>query len=773
MKKAKLSLIILVSLVSLISCSQSTTTTTTNNGSNSSNDNVSSSTTSSSSSSSSSSQKNYSIKGRKAQLDMNVDAGLFGSLLDVAMPFDILYKEVDGDIGSGNDFDLQISVPDALKVADYIYERDDGKTNNKTILRGFSTLLSLPGEINSLANKISQKETVLSFSSTPYYDDMLSNTDLLKGLKSSNNERANININYQNGKELTYFINTEEDGTQKLRNYAYTDELDSSTLPPIKEAKTLIQAYIDGLASNDKVTSTGISIDFSILEALYNSMDTSGNEDLAKLIYFISTGLTGKIIGKDNSDNSHDTIISVELNDTGLSNINNALKELVNYDGLSFNLKNANIDLIFNKASGSESSSFTHFDFDAKINVADTFNIDFSLNFYIDPTIYSYEDNALDEMDEATVVAKDAYQRYSAIKEEVSDFYDFGYTFQNMSINDEVEYLGKNISLSNDYGEIISQACTDLEALDSYTKGLIKDGITGVKPSILSEFDKNYIGCLYEYGRYYLDLSKENLTRINLNNLEFDRMDEYVGTNTKYFRPLHWDILSNYKDWSVQFSTDELEIMKSILSKNTSFYVQSVNNVSTSINDIDTLTLDGLNQIIELVGEEIPTTCLDYKYYFDSDLSNSFDSEISNGTTVLNNLFASIENYASGISTYEDMNNFLVVLNGDSFNTLSRLAYDFEGKTSKEEKNKILEENKDNYISIFENEVNSQYSSFVEQSKALTSQEEAQQLIDSISSEVNVLTIVYTNITSETTLPSKYKDQFTNLSNSISSIWIS
>lgn len=204
-----------------------------------------------------------------------------------------------------------------------------------------------------------------------------------------------------------------------MREYAETE----LTLPEIPNTSNLadtLKAFVDIAFGEDGMLNKGF--DMSILEALLPSFTLEDNA-VAKALSVLATGLEGSIEGEDDkTTGNHKTIITLGLNDTGITDANVYMNDLT---GGMATLSNVSLSLEFTKVANADVSTFTGFDVTAGVMALGSLPVGVDLALKLDPTTKDLKADALDKMDEGALKAQASYQKYKALKNKVDEYYDF------------------------------------------------------------------------------------------------------------------------------------------------------------------------------------------------------------------------------------------------------------------------------------------------------------------------------------------------------------
>lgn len=320
--------------------------------------------------------------------------------------------------------------------------------------------------------------------------------------------------------------------------------------------------------------------DMSILEALLPSFNLEDNA-IAKALSVLATGLEGSIKGEDDeTTGNHKTIITLGLNDTGITDANVYMNDLT---GGMATLNNVSLSLEFTKVANADVSTFTGFDVTAGVTALGLLPVGVDLALKLDPTTKDLKADALDEMDEGALNAQASYQKYKALKNKVDEYYDFSVDASyGVDAKDIIKSKGKNIELTSAYGEKIAKVGAEVEALDTYTKGLFNpETYDFVKPANGTSSSKVYVGLAYDKGIELLNKSKTYADSFNQANLDgLTIAGKLVDkTKTEVFGEDGFNAvtLSYFKNYESSYTEAEKAKLDALMTKYASLYDEYIN----------------------------------------------------------------------------------------------------------------------------------------------------------------------------------------------------
>lgn len=182
------------------------------------------------------------VKGQEGALYASVD--LMGSkMIDLAAPFDLSYRTVNGKFGSGENADAQIVV----KNATAIHKEKDGTDASASPLHALNSVFSLLQLVSSMGIG------GIDLSSIPYISDLQMNAANFYNDKfDESNSYGQMNIDYKDGQNVYYYAEVtpkDETGALKndektLREYAET-ELTLPEIPSTSNLADTLKAFVD------------------------------------------------------------------------------------------------------------------------------------------------------------------------------------------------------------------------------------------------------------------------------------------------------------------------------------------------------------------------------------------------------------------------------------------------------------------------------------------------------------------------------------------------
>lgn len=507
------------------------------------------------------------VKGQEGALYASVDL-MGGKMIDLAAPFNLSYRTVNGKFGSGENADAQIVV----KNATAIHKEKDGTDASASPLHALNSVFSLLQLVSSMGIG------GIDLSSIPYISDLQMNAaNFYNDRFDESNSYGQMNIDYKDGQNVYYYAEVtpkDETGALKkdektLREYAETE----LTLPEIPNTSNLadtLKAFVDIAFGEDGMLNKGF--DMSILEALLPSFNLEDNA-IAKALSVLATGLEGSIEGEDDeTTGNHKTIITLGLNDTGITDANVYMNDLT---GGMATLSNVSLSLEFTKVANADVSTFTGFDVTvgvtAGVPVLGSLPVDIDLALKLDPTTKDLKADALDEMDEGALNAQASYQKYKALKNKVDEYYDFSVDASyGVDANDIIKSKGKNIELTSAYGEKIAEIGAEVEALDTYTKGLFNpETYDFVKPAAETSSSKVYVGLAYDEGIKLFNKSKTYADSFDQTNVDGLTIAGKLADGTEVFGEDGFNAvtLSYFKNYESSYTEAEKAKLDALMTK--------------------------------------------------------------------------------------------------------------------------------------------------------------------------------------------------------------
>lgn len=570
------------------------------------------------------------VKGQEGALYASVDL-MGGKMIDLAAPFDLSYRTVNGKFGSGENADAQIVV----KNATAIHKEKDGTDASASPLHALNSVFSLLQLVSSM-------EIVgIDLSSIPYISDLQMNAaNFYNDEFDESNSYGQMNIDYKDGQNVYYYAEVtpkDETGALKndektLREYAETE----LTLPEIPDTSKILadtlKAFVDIAFGEDGMLNKGF--DMSILEALLPSFNLEDNA-IAKALSVLATGLEGSIKGEDvETTGNHKTIINLGLNDTGITDANVYMNDLT---GGMATLSNVSLSLEFTKVANADVSTFTGFDVTVGVTALGSLPVGIDLALKLDPTTKDLKADALDEMDEGALNAQTSYQKYKALKNKVDEYYDFSVDASyGVDAEDIIKSKGKNIELTSAYGEKIAEVGAEVEALDTYTKGLFNpETYDFVKPAAGTSSSKVYVGLAYDEGIKLLNKSKTYADSFDQADVDGLTIAGMLADKTK--TEVFWEdgfnavTLSYFKNYESSYTEAEKAKLDALMTKYASLYDEYVNVIVEDTKEESLYdSFDKIGKIIDkdcTIFDDCFTTYSQYSMFY-GDNKTSIDASL-------------------------------------------------------------------------------------------------------------------------------------------------
>lgn len=717
------------------------------------------------------------VKGQEGALYASVDL-MGGKMIDLAAPFDLSYRTVNGKFGSGENADAQIVV----KNATAIHKEKDGTDASASPLHALNSVFSLLQLVSSMGI------VGIDLSSIPYISDLQMNAaNFYNDNFDESNSYGQMNIDYKNGQNVYYYAEVtpkDETGALKkdektLREYAETE----LTLPEIPNTSNLadtLKAFVDIAFGEDGMLNKGF--DMSILEALLPSFNLEDNA-IAKALSVLATGLEGSIKGEDDeTTGNHKTIITLGLNDTGITDANVYMNDLT---GGMATLSNVSLSLEFTKVANADVSTFTGFDVTAGVMALGSLPVGVDLALKLDPTTKDLKADALDEMDEGALKAQASYQKYKALKNKVDEYYDFSVdSSYGVDAEDIIKSKGKNIELTSAYGEKIAKVGAEVEALDTYTKGLFNpETYDFVKPANGTSSSKVYVGLAYDEGIELLNKSKTYADSFNqadvdgltiAGKLANDTKTEVFGKNG--FNAV---TLSYFKNYESSYTEAEKAKLDALMTKYASLYDEYINVI---VEDTKEESLYGsFDKIGKIIDKDckIFNGCHTYPQYsmFYGDNKTSIDTSIAKALEVNTKLRNKIAELAGSITSYDDLAAVSLTMSKAMQLSKNVFAIDESGNVKDSDydafKAKLIADNVDKYDGLMEAKAKEDVAALKPEAQKVTSKEEALLVITKINNAKSNVEETYQNWHSSTSeLPENIASIYDSLITSIQNIWI-
>lgn len=725
------------------------------------------------------------VKGQEGALYASVSADLMGSsikMIDLAAPFDLSYRTVNGKFGSGENADAQIVV----KNATAIHKEKNGTDASASPLHALNSVFSLLQLVSSMGIG------GIDLSSIPYISDLQMNAaNFYNDEFDESNSYGQMNIDYKDGQNVYYYAEVtpkDETGALKndektLREYAETE----LTLPEIPDTSNLadtLKAFVDIAFGEDGMLNKGF--DMSILEALLPSFNLEDNA-IAKALSVLATGLEGSIEGEDDeTTGNHKTIITLGLNDTGITDANVYMNDLT---GGMATLSNVSLSLEFTKVANADVSTFTGFDVTvgvtAGVPVLGSLPVDIDLALKLDPTTKDLKADALDEMDEGALNAQASYQKYKALKNKVDEYYDFSVDASyGVDAEDIIKSKGKNIELTSAYGEKIAKVGAEVEALDTYTKGLFNpETYDFVKPAAGTSSSKVYVGLAYDEGIKLLNKSKtyaDSFDQANVDGLTIaGKLADKTKTEVFGEDGFNAVTLSYFKNYESNYTEAEKAKLDALMIKYASLYDEYVNVI---VEDTKEESLyDSFDKIGKIIDKDckIFNGCHTYPQYsmFYGDNKTSIDASIAKALEVNTKLRNKIAELAGSITSYDDLAVVSSTMSKAMQLSKNIFAIDESGNVKDSDydafKAKLISDNVDKYDGLMEAKAKEDVAALKPEAQKVTSKEEALLVITKINNAKSKVEETYQNWhPSISELSENIASIYDSLITSIQNIWI-
>lgn len=719
------------------------------------------------------------VKGQEGALYASVD--LMGSkMIDLAAPFDLSYRTVNGKFGSGENADAQIVVKDATAI----HKEKDGTDASASPLHALNSVFSLLQLVSSMGIG------GIDLSSIPYISDLQMNAaNFYNDRFDESNSYGQMNIDYKDGQNVYYYAEVtpkDETGALKndvktLREYAETE----LTLPEIPNTSNLadtLKAFVDIAFGEDGMLNKGF--DMSILEALLPSFNLEDNA-IAKALSVLATGLEGSIKGEDDeTTGNHKTIITLGLNDTGITDANVYMNDLT---GGMATLSNVSLSLEFTKVANADVSTFTGFDVTAGVMagvpVLGSLPVGVDLALKLDPTTKDLKADALDEMDEGALNAQASYQKYKALKNKVDEYYDFSVdSSYGVDAEDIIKSKGKNIELTSAYGEKIAKVGAEVEALDTYTKGLFNpETYDFVKPAAETSSSKVYVGLAYDEGIKLFNKSKTYADSFDQTNVDGLTIAGKLADGIEVFGEDGFNAvtLSYFKNYESSYTEAEKAKLDALMTKYASLYDEYINVI---VEDTKEESLYGsFDKIGKIIDKDckIFNGCHTYPQYsmFYGDNKTSIDTSIAKALKVNTKLRNKITELAGSITSYDDLAVVSSTMSKAMQLSKNVFAIDESGNVKDSDydafKAKLIADNVDKYDGLMEAKAKEDVTALKPEAQKVTSKEEALLVIIKINNAKSNVEKTYQNWHSSTSeLPENIASIYDSLITSIQNIWI-
>lgn len=722
------------------------------------------------------------VKGQEGALYASVD--LMGSkMIDLAAPFDLSYRTVNGKFGSGENADAQIVVKDATAK----HKEKDGTDASASPLHALNSVFSLLPLVSSMGIG------GIDLSSIPYISDLQMNAaNFYNDEFDGSNSYGQMNIDYKDGQNVYYYAEVtpkDETGALKndektLREYAET-ELTLPEIPSTSNLADTLKAFIDIAFGEDGMLNKGF--DMSILEALLPSFNLEDNA-IAKALSVLATGLEGSIEGEDDkTTGNHKTIITLGLNDTGITDANVYMNDLT---GGMATLSNISLSLEFTKVANADVSTFTGFDVTVGVMALGSLPVGIDLALKLDPTTKDLKADALDEMDEGALKTQASYQKYKALKNKVDEYYDFSVDASyGVDAEDIIKSKGKNIELTSAYGEKIAKVGAEVEALDTYTKGLFNpETYDFVKPANGTSSSKVYVGLAYDKGIELLNKSKTYADSFNQADLDGLTIAGMLADETEVFGEDGFNVvtLSYFKNYESNYTEAEKAKLDALMTKYASLYDEYVNVIVEDTKEESLYdSFDKIGKIIDkdcTIFDDCFTTYPQYSMFY-GDNKTSIDASIAKALEVNTKLRNKIAELAGSITSYDDLAVVSSTMSKAMQLSKNVFAIDENGAVKDSDydafKAKLIADNVDKYDGLMEAKAKEDVAALKPEAQKVTSKEEALLVITKINNAKSKVENTYKNWHPSTSmfggdneLPENIASIYDSLITSIQNIWI-
>lgn len=563
-----------------------------------------------------------------------------------------------------------------------------------------------------------------------------------------------------------------------MREYAETE----LTLPEIPDTSNLadtLKAFVDIAFGEDGMLNKGF--DMSILEALLPSFNLEDNA-IAKALSVLATGLEGSIKGEDDeTTGNHKTIITLGLNDTGITDANVYMNDLT--DGMA-TLSNVSLSLEFTKVANADVSTFTGFDVTVGVTALGLLPVGVDLALKLDPTTKDLEADALDEMDEGALNAQASYQKYKALKNKVDEYYDFSVDASyGVDAKDIIKSKGENIELTSAYGEKIAEVGAEVEALDTYTKGLFNpETYDFVKPAAGTSSSKVYVGLAYDEGIELLNKSKTYADSFDQANVDGLTIAGKLADDTEVFGEDGFNAvaLSYFKDYESSYTEAEKAKLDALMTKYASLYDEYVNVIVEDTKKESSYdSFDKIGKIIDkdcTIFDDCFTTYPQYSMFY-GDNKTSIDASKAKALEVNTKLRNKIAELAGSITSYDDLAVVSSTMSKAMQLSKNIFAIDESGNVKDSDydafKAKLISDNVDKYDGLMEAKAKEDVAALKPEAQKVTSKEEALLVIIKINNAKSNVEETYQNWHSSTSeLPENIASIYDSLITSIQNIWI-
>lgn len=408
----------------------------------------------------------------------------------------------------------------------------------------------------------------------------------------------------------------------------------------------------------------------------------------------------------------------------------------------------------------------------------------------LDPTTKDLKADALDEMDEGALNAQASYQKYKALKNKVDEYYDFSVDASyGVDAEDIIKSKGKNIELTSAYGEKIAKVGAEVEALDTYTKGLFNpETYDFVKPAAETSSSKVYVGLAYDKGIELLNKSKTYADSFNQADLDGLTIAGMLADDTEVFGEDGFNVvaLSYFKNYESSYTEAEKAKLDALMTKYASLYDEYVNVIVEDTKEESLYdSFDKIGKIIDkdcTIFDDCFTTYPQYSMFY-GDNKTSIDASIAKALEVNTKLRNKIAELAGSITSYDDLAVVSSTMSKAMQLSKNVFAIDENGAVKDSDydafKAKLIADNLDKYDGLMEAKAKEDVATLKPEAQKVTSKEEALLVITKINNAKSKVENTYKNWHPSTSLfggdnelPENIASIYDSLVTSIQNIWI-
>lgn len=370
------------------------------------------------------------------------------------------------------------------------------------------------------------------------------------------------------------------------------------------------------------------------------------------------------------------------------------------------------------------------------------------------------------------------------MKNKVDEYYDFSVDASyGVDAKDIIKSKGENIELTSAYGEKIAEVGAEVEALDTYTKGLFNpETYDFVKPAAGTSSSKVYVGLAYDEGIELLNKSKTYADSFDQANVDGLTIAGKLADDTEVFGEDGFNAvaLSYFKDYESSYTEAEKAKLDALMTKYASLYDEYVNVIVEDTKKESSYdSFDKIGKIIDkdcTIFDDCFTTYPQYSMFY-GDNKTSIDASKAKALEVNTKLRNKIAELAGSITSYDDLAVVSSTMSKAMQLSKNIFAIDESGNVKDSDydafKAKLISDNVDKYDGLMEAKAKEDVAALKPEAQKVTSKEEALLVIIKINNAKSNVEETYQNWHSSTSeLPENIASIYDSLITSIQNIWI-